>query len=278
MPRKGEYRNTEGAVHGQPPPMLKEVRKDDMADIVNHITFGTDDASLAAFLFMLHEVRAEGQPLGSIDFNKLIPMPQELDMRAGFVTHLGLKQYMAFVAESAAVAKATMFTPEAECTPIVAGHLAKWDAVEKKDPEAWALGEKAFQNIKKYGCPTWVEWTGLNWGTRDNAFNCSALDSTSDTMVFQTTSTAVPKIVAALSKKHPAQEITYSWADGDTRQHLGRMVFKGGEAVEVDIPQEPAALAQAMSAGIWRFQAEVECPASPVRNSQKKTDHRRIER
>lgn len=243
------------------------------ADITNHITFGSDDASLAAFRFMLHQVQAEGQPLGSIDFNKLIPMPQELDMRAGFVTHLGLAQYMTFVAESAAIARATLFTPEAECTPIVAGHLAKWDAVEKKDPEAWALGEKAFQNLKKYGCPTWVEWAGLNWGTRDNAFNCAALNSASDAMVFQTTHTAVPKIVAALSKMFPAQEVAYSWADGNTRQHLGRMVFKGGEAVEVDIPQEPAALAQAMSAGIWRFQVGMEQETRP-QNTYKKTIHK----
>lgn len=246
--------------------------------VINQITFGADDASRAVFQYMLHEVRAEGQPLGSIDFNKLIPMPEDLAIRAGFQTDRGLKLYVSFVEESAAVAKATLFMPEAKCSSIVTEHLAKWDAVKKKDPETWDLGEKAFQNIKKYGYPTWVEWVGLNWGTKDNAFNCAALDSTSDTMVFQTMRTAVPKIAAALSQKSPGQKLIYSWADGDTGRHLGRMVFQGGKAIETDIPQEPGALAQAMSAGVWRFQAEMERPARHARDRQKKDGHRRPER
>lgn len=246
--------------------------------MVNHITFGTDEASLAAFQSMLHEVRAEGQPLGSIDFNKLIPMPQELDMRAGFVTNLGLKQYITFMAESAITAQATLFMPDAERTAVVGAHLAKWGAVELKDPEAWALGKKAFQNLKKYGCPTWVEWSKLNWGTRDNAFHCTALDGASDTMAFQTTDTAVPKIAAALSEKFPSQNIIYHWADEKTMQHLGRMVFQGGKAIEVEISDEPAALAQAMSAGIWRFQAGMERSVRHTQDGQKKNRHRRPER
>lgn len=246
--------------------------------MVNHITFGTDEVSLSAFQFMLHEVQAEGQPLGSIDFNRLIPMPQELDMRAGFVTNLGLTQYINFMAESAITAQATLFASEAERTTIVGVHLAKWGAVELKDPEAWALGKKAFQNLKKYGCPTWVEWCKLNWGTRDNAFNCTALDSTSDTIVFQTTDTAVPKIAAELSKKFPAQNITYHWADEKTKQHLGHMVFQGGKAIEVEIPDEPAALAQAMSAGVWQFRADIEHSDHHTQDGQKKNRHRRPER
>jgi len=246
--------------------------------VINHITFGSDSASRAAFQYMLHEVRAEGQPLGSIDFNKLIPMPEELAIRAGFQTNQGLKLYASFIEESAAVAKATLFMPETECSSIVAGHFAKWHAVKKKDPETWDLGEKAFQNIKKYGCPTWVEWAGLNWGTRDNACFCVPLDQDPDTMVFQTRRTAVPKLAAALSQKFPGQKIIYSWADGDTGRHLGRMVFQGGKAIETDIPQEPGALAQAMSAGVWRFQAEMERSARHARDSQKKDGHRRPER
>ena len=40
---------------------------------------------------MLHDMRMDGQPLGSIDFNKLLPMPKELDMEAGTRTDRGLK-------------------------------------------------------------------------------------------------------------------------------------------------------------------------------------------
>lgn len=248
------------------------------SSVINQITFGSDTAARTAFQCMLHEMQAEGQPLGSIDFNKLIPMPQELDMRAGFVTHMGLKQYINFLTESVVTAQATLFASEAERTAIIGAHLAKWGAVELKDPEAWALGKKAFQNLKKYGCPTWVEWSELNWGTRDNAFNCTALDSASDTMVFQTTDAAVPKIAAALSQKFPAQKITYYWTDEKSKQRLGQMVFQDGDAIEVRIPDEPAALAHAMSAGVWQFQSVSAHSSCHTQNRPQKKSHRRLER
>ena len=56
------------------------------------------------------------------------------------------------------------------------------------------------------------------------------------------------------------------------------MVFKDGKAIEVDIPQEPGALAQAMSAGVWRFQAATEQSSDHVRTPQKKNRHRGQER
>ena len=59
--------------------------------ITNQITFGSDSASLAAFQKMLRDMRMEGQPLGSIDFNKLLPMPKELNMESGTQTERGLE-------------------------------------------------------------------------------------------------------------------------------------------------------------------------------------------
>ena len=68
--------------------------------VTNQITFGADSVSLAAFQHMLRELRAEGQPLGSIDFNKLVPMPPELKIECGSRTDAGLKLYKEFMAES----------------------------------------------------------------------------------------------------------------------------------------------------------------------------------
>ena len=60
-------------------------------NITNQITFGSDSTALAAFQQMAQDMRMEGQPLGSIDFNKLLPMPKELDVEAGTRTDRGLK-------------------------------------------------------------------------------------------------------------------------------------------------------------------------------------------
>lgn len=242
--------------------------------VSNHITFGTDDASLAAFRYMLHGVQRTAHPLGSIDFNKLIPTPQELAIEHSDRTTAGLKLYRAFMKESADLMKATLFAGKDERSAMEAGFRAKWGAIEQQNQEIWALGEQAYKNIMKYDCPTWYEWRNLNWGTASNATEFADLDEGGDTMAFTTSMTAVPKLVQAMSERFPEQKITYSWADGDTKQHLGRMVFKDGKAIEVNIPQEPGALAQAMSAGVWRFQAAMEQGSDHARAPQKRARHR----
>ena len=246
--------------------------------VTNYITFGTGEASLAAFRAMLREVRRAAHPLGSIDFNKLIPTPRELAIEHSDRTTAGLKLYQAFMKESADLMKAALFADKDERSAMEAGFRAKWEAVEQKKREIWVLGEQAHKNLMQYDCPTWYEWRNLNWGTASNATEFADLDKGGDTMTFTTSRVAVPKLVQAMSERFPEQKITYSWADGDTRQHLGRMVFKDSKAIEVDILQEPGALAQAMSAGVWRFQAVMEQAPDPARDSPKKARRRGQER
>lgn len=219
-------------------------------NITNQITFGSDAAARAAFQHMLHEMQAEGQPLGSIDFNKLIPMPDDLNIESGSRTDAGLELYTKFMAESAAVAQATMFAPKDKCSAVVGAHLEKWHEIEQKNQETWNLGEKAFQNIKKYGCPTWYEWCNEHWGTKWNAYGYHALNSKADTMVFFTAWGSVPKLIAALSKRYPDQEIVYRWADEDLGYNVGEMTFKNGEEIDSDIPLNSSRTAYEMAAEI----------------------------
>lgn len=242
--------------------------------IINHITFDTDDASLAALRSMLQEVQRTAHPLGSIDFNKLIPTPKELSIEHSDRTVAGLKLYRTFMKESADLMKAALFTDKDERSAMETGFRTKWEAAKQQDPGIWALGEQAHENIMKYDCPTWYEWRKLHWGTVSNAAEFANLSNDGDVMTFTTDGAAVPKLVQAMSVQFPEQKITYSWADGDTRQHLGRMVFQGGRAIEVDIPQEPGALAHAMSAGVWRFQSAMEQGSRNARTPQKKNHHR----
>ena len=235
--------------------------------ITNRITFGTDGASLAAFRFMLYQVQRAAHPLGSIDFNKLIPTPQDLSIEHSDRTAAGLELYRRFMKEGADLMRATLSIGRDERSAMSAEFRAKWEVVEQQNPEIWLLGKQAYMNVMKYDCPTWYEWRKLHWGTASNATDFLDLAEGADTMVFRTAETAVPKLVQAMSGRFPGQKITYSWADGGTGQHLGRMVFKDGKAIQVDIPQEPGALAQAMSAGIWRFQAAAD-------RSPKKAVHR----
>lgn len=214
-------------------------------EITNEITFGTDSASLSAFQKMLTEVRAEDGPLGSIDFNKLIPMPETLNIESGSRTDKGLRPYTAFVKES----ERLFSTPEARDAAVQA-HLEKYTKLEQDDPETWALGEQAANNILNYGVPTWYEWATKHWGTKWNAYHCQSLSPGAHTMRFLTTWNGVPKILEALSQKYPAQRITYRWADEDMGRNVSAMVFEAGQVVEQDIPPGGSREAYEMAAEI----------------------------
>lgn len=218
--------------------------------ITNQITFGSDSAALTAFQRMLHDMRMEGQPLGSFDFNKLLPMPGELNIECGSRTDAGLKLYTGFIRESAIVAEATMFAAEDERTAAVAKLLAKWDAIEKNDPDTWALGEKAFRNIQKYGHPTWYEWCNQNWGSKWNAYQPRPLREDDHTMVFYTAWASVPKIISLLSRKYPEQTITYRWADEDIGHNVGEFTIKDGEVIDINVPEGGSREAYEMAAEI----------------------------
>ncbi len=103
--------------------------------MINHVTFGSDEASLTAFRFMLHEVRRTAHPLGSIDFNKLIPTPKDLAIEHSDRTAAGLKLYRAYMEERLDLTKTGLSAGRDERAAREGEFQAKWAAVEKKDPE-----------------------------------------------------------------------------------------------------------------------------------------------
>lgn len=218
--------------------------------ITNRITFGRDDASLAAFQRMLHEMRAEDQPLGSFDFNKLIPMPRELNIECSSKTNAGLKLYTDFLKERVNVAIAALFETKSEQSVATAVLLSKWGIIAKKEPDIWDLGKRAYQNIQKHGHPTWREWRLEHWGTKWNAYQCAPLDNSADTMVFHTVWNSIPKLVKALSGKYPNQTITYRWADEDIGHNVGEFTLRGGEIVGANVPENDSQEAYEMAAKI----------------------------
>ena len=117
--------------------------------ITNLISFGDQPEQVAAIHQMLRDLRQKDGVYGSIDFNKLIPMPKALDIESGTRTTNGLDAYRRFIT----------------------GDKAGAEAFQKEHPEEWALGKQAYENIQQYGSPTWYEWCNKNWGTKWNAYS-----------------------------------------------------------------------------------------------------------
>ncbi len=219
-------------------------------NITNQITFGSDSTALAAFQQMLHDMQTKRQPLGSIDFNKLLPMPKELDMEAGSRTDRGLKLVREYHHALADLEQQKPGLTPAEYTLSLRQCEGLYRKQRLADPVTWALGEQAYSNVQRFGSPTWYEWCNRNWGTKWNAYGFPPLEKDSDTMEFFTAWDSVPKIITLLSRKYPEQTITYRWADEDIGRNVGEMTLKGGEVIDINVPEGGSRAAYEMAAEI----------------------------
>lgn len=198
--------------------------------VTNIITFGDKPEQVKAFHQMLHDLRQENNVYGSIDFNKLIPMPPSLHIEASTSTERGLRAYSRFMRGDKSA-----------------------EQLRKSAPDEWALGKQAYENIQQYDAPTWYEWRLNNWGTKWNAYSCAELDKDADTMEFRTAWASVPAILTAISRKYPEQTISYRWADEEIGRNVGEATFKNGEMIDSNIPKEGSREAYELTADIAGF-------------------------
>lgn len=62
--------------------------------VVNHISLRGDPKKIRE---MLETIKSDELGIGSVDFNKIIPMPESLNIEAGSRTDRGLKAYRDFI-------------------------------------------------------------------------------------------------------------------------------------------------------------------------------------
>ena len=173
---------------------------------------------------------------GPMDFNKLIPMPPELEIEASSRTTSGFKKYMEFIVDHG-------FSTEREPAYLNA-HL-------EIDREEWALGKQAYQNIQKYGCPTWYEWRIQNWGTKWNASHGEVADGK---LSFLTAWNAPKPVMEKLSEMFPTVSIRHVWADEDIGHNCGNRTYKNGTVTQEYIPTGQEAVE--LGCDLWNIDPE----------------------
>jgi len=142
------------------------------------------------------------------DFNKIIPMPEELNLESG--SHED-------VAVDCALAKRLGFTTSEKY------EARPWS--QTKTFDEWAeLGEKYLGNIEKYGHPTWYTWCCDKWGTKWNA--CDA-DWSENDVEFNTAWSAPTPIFEKLSQEFPKVYFNVSYADEDLGRNNGTISWDG---------------------------------------------------
>lgn len=95
-----------------------------------------------------------------IDFNNIIPTPEELLIERNSSGDLGMKYLEAMQRKP--------FYYSSDDLRII-----QWvkGLAEKDRKETLQLGALYLENRKKYGYPTWYEWSIATWGTKWNAYH-----------------------------------------------------------------------------------------------------------
>lgn len=193
---------------------------------------------------------------GSIDFQKIIPMPESLDIIRGSETSKGIEIYLTSLnpmvdylgEKKMKCSEFKKLVKEINLENIFYKynyHLSE-EQIQKirNDCEKYGgsfeklfdLGKTAVQNFQQYGAFTWYEWRVNNWGSKWNAYDFW-YESDSNILVFNTAWCNVSPIISKLSEMYPQINFRYQWADEDFGNNTGMKEFHEGKEVATNIPE-----------------------------------------
>ncbi len=223
--------------------------------ITNILTFDGPQEQIDA---MLDAMKQEDKR-GTLDFNKIIPMPQSLDVTSGSVEDEAFTAYLAAI---------DPFAPdygEEKATP--KGYSQKLNMVLEKcsifsgrrtlevTPELIEQGKVYMSNIELYGCTSWYEWCILHWGTKWNSYEGEFIDD--NQITFLTAWSRPESIIQRLSEMYPDLTIEHSRADEDFGYNCGKAKYAAGCEIECYIPEGNTNEARALASDILGYEWEL---------------------
>ena len=159
---------------------------------------------------MLNAVKSDESGFGSVDFNKIIPMPESLNISSGSATDKALKLYKDFV--EVFTLGGTMNMDRLSDIPLRSEEVF---LKQRQDIscEDWVLGKAAWNNLRKYGASIWYSWRINNWGTKWNAYDCGMDSCEGDCakVFFETAWSAPHPILEKLSETYPDIGIEHAY-------------------------------------------------------------------
>jgi hypothetical protein len=147
------------------------------------------------------------EPNQHIDFNKIVPMPDALEIENSGAGDTGMEYILL---------KAKRF----RCSKESAEVAERFNGMSKgQQKEALALGKRYLLNIAYFGHTTWYGWCVENWGTKWNAYDQTLKNG--NEVWFTTAWSGATNLICSLSKVFPDVEFEYSYADEDTGCNTG---------------------------------------------------------
>lgn len=177
-------------------------------------------------LFKMEYDEYKKEDVMRFDFNKLIPMPETLDMVSGSIETLAIEAVVRKLNKrrygfQQGYVESKMSDDEYDKR--VKSH-------GKTEEELLDLGLQYIANKVKYGATTWYDWRVENWGTKWNAYENEQIDE--DTIKFETAWSSPEPVIAKLAKMYPDAVIEHWWADEDMGSNTGYKRFYHGQETE----------------------------------------------
>jgi hypothetical protein len=161
-------------------------------------------------------LKSIGTKESAIDFNKIVPMPQDLKgTEESSTTDDSICYYLIQTNQEELLNKIRRFNYNDN----------RFDGKSEEElAELYKKGKKYVDNYKNYGSATWYRWSLNNWGTKWNAYDVSLwVNETEDGAIitFDTAWSGVPDLIEKLAKKFPNIYFEYKFADEDFAQNTG---------------------------------------------------------
>ena len=175
------------------------------------------------------------------DFNKVVPMPEELDIASSLSGECGMRYLI-----------------------LKDKHLISWtdddrsfmERMEKqkeKNPNRFnediKLGKKYLRNISKYGYKDWYNFRCDKWGTK---WNSSEAEWIADNCVeFETAWGFCHPIVKKLSEMFPDVAIEAKWSDEDAGSNTGSIEIHNKVYIRENYPDDRSNEAYKLYKELW---------------------------
>lgn len=201
--------------------------------VLNIVTLYGDEKMIEQ---LRKEQMQEGGGAGSLDFQKIIPMPESLNIESGSRTKTAIKLYQA--ANRCGIEEASY----AECGERLKEVLQNYDKklaerIGDFDLEGTLrFGKTAVNNLIRYGAATWYEWCIEHWGTKWNGYDLGeGYPCEKNQLRFYTAWDAPHPVLQELSALYPDVVLNHRWADEDLSHNLGERNYQAGKVTSEKI-------------------------------------------
>lgn len=209
---------------------------------------------------ILDAIKKDDGGRGTIDFNKLIPMPEALNITSGSLSRKGTEACRVMLANGITYHGDGHFEfADIDSMEIDPDSFIKEYADDiEKHPEMLDLGKKCLENIVEHGSPTWYEWCAENWGTKWNAQTCGGYtqEDGHGVITFDTAWSGVPKIIEKIAGMFPEAGFIYKYADEDLGNNLAELEFRDGGFDGGYVYKDGSKEAFEFAAGLWGISLE----------------------